>query len=436
MQLRRSLAMTSLLCCCQLAAGAAAGPGLPALAAASVASEVPGGRSELRLSFAEAERRWRERSRELRLAEAAVSGAEADLRSADRAPNPQASLNLASISPQEGFGAGSLRDKRMDSILRVEQVFERGGKRELRRQAADAMLQAVRDDRDDVARQQLRALARAYHELLFAQEAEGIAADTAALYRRSVATSELRHRAGDISGADLSRLRVEQQRAENDARQAQAVSMRARVALAYLIGEEGNAARLVASDGWPAPGEGADAGTADPAQRADVRAALARLEAAGKARDLARSLKTRDLSLGLQFERNQQSLPGNSFGVGVSAPLFVNHEYEGEIARAEADLQMARESLGQTRAQAQGEIEQAAADLAASRERRLRLEGGLLADAERVVRAAEFAYARGASSLLELLDARRTWQQVQLEAANARADHARALAAWRAASAQ
>lgn len=55
----------------------------------------------------------------------------------------------------------------------------------------------------------------------------------------------------------------------------------------------------------------------------------------------------------------------------------------------------------------------------------------MLADAERVAKAAEFAYTRGALGLMDLLDARRTWRQVQLEAAQARADYAKARAAWR-----
>jgi len=46
--------------------------------------------------------------------------------------------------------------------------------------------------------------------------------------------------------------------------------------------------------------------------------------------------------------------------------------------------------------------------------------------------AAEFAFSRGAISVLEVLDARRTHRAVQLEALAARTDHAKALAAWRA----
>ena len=80
---------------------------------------------------------------------------------------------------------------------------------------------------------------------------------------------------------------------------------------------------------------------------------------------------------------------------------------------------------------AQGQLAQARSALLAARDRLQRLEGGLLADAKRVADAAELAYGKGAMGLMDLLDARRTLRQVQIEAATARADHAKALSDWR-----
>lgn len=424
---------------------------LVALCAASFAFAQEGA-PVLRLSLAEAESLWATHNREVRLARSAVSGAEADVTSAGQAPNPQVSLNVASLSPQEGVGGGGLRDKRMDSVVRVEQLIERGDKRELRTLAAEAMLKASRGDLDDTQRQQRKVLWSAYYDLLLAQERRAGAAEAAALYGKGLAASDIRYKAGDISGADLGRLRIEKLRAENDARQARADLEKAQIALAYLIGREASARRLVAADAWPqdetarvtpngsATPARSDVATPLPetalAQRPDVRAAQARVDAAEKARDLARALRKRDLTVGVQFEHNQTNSPTNSFGVGVSVPLFLRHEYQGEIARAEADLQAAREQLERVQAQALGEADQARADLDASRERRQRLESGVLADAERVAKGAELAYAKGAMGLLDLLDARRTARQVQLEAMAARADYAKAVAAWRAAVAQ
>jgi cobalt-zinc-cadmium efflux system outer membrane protein len=81
-------------------------------------------------------------------------------------------------------------------------------------------------------------------------------------------------------------------------------------------------------------------------------------------------------------------------------------------------------------AQAVGQVAQARNALLSARDRIARLENGLLADAERVAKASEFAYAKGAMGLMDLLDSRRTLRQIQIEAASARADYAKALSDW------
>lgn len=393
---------------------------LPGLAAA--ASPTP-------LSLDDAEKLWRRHSRELRLADIAVAGAAADLKTADRLPNPELSYNAASISPSEGYGSGHLKDKRMDSIVRLEQLIERGGKRELRVRGAESRLAAAGLDREDVARTQLGDLRRAYYDLLLAQERLRVAADSAALYARSLDAAELRRKAGDIAPVDVARLAVDKARADNEARQAESDLDAARRQLAYLIGREDDAASLLATDAWPQPLAG-DPGRPDLARRPDLRAGSERIAAAEADRDLARALRTRDVSVGLQVERNLQNSPTNSFGVGISVPLFLWHGHEGEIQRAESDLDAARLAYEQQKAQATGQAGQARSALLAARDRLLRLENGLLADARRVAEAAELAYGKGAMGLMDLLDARRTLRQVQLEAATARADYAKALADW------
>lgn len=382
------------------------------------------------LSLSEAERLWESHSREMRIARTDVRGAEADVQAASAAPNPQLSINTLSISPWEGVGSGSLREKRMDSIFRVDQLIERGNKRELRTQAAEARLEAARKGSADTERLQRLAFRQAYYDLLLAQERRAIAEDMAKLHGRSVDAGSVRLKAGDIAPADLARLSVERQRADNEARQAAADLERARIALAYLIGREADARQVRASDDWPALAADT-ASEVDLTRRPDVQAAKARLEAAERNRDLVRAQRTRDVTVGLQYEHNLQNRPTNSIGVGLSVPLFIRNTYDGEIARAEAELDAAREMSERTLAMARGEVDQSRSDLLSASDRRQRFETVLLADARRVIDAAEFAYRKGAASLMDLLDARRTWRQVQLEAATARADHARALAAWR-----
>ena len=59
---------------------------------------------------------------------------------------------------------------------------------------------------------------------------------------------------------------------------------------------------------------------------------------------------------------------------------------------------------------------------------RLQRSATTLGEARRSAQAAEFAYANGALGIMDLLDARRNLMALQIESAQIRADHAKALA--------
>jgi len=133
------------------------------------------------LGLKETEALWRQNSRELRIAQAAVAGAAADVRVAGQTPNPDVSLNVLSISPWSGYGAGSLKDKKMDSQFRIDQVIERGGKRDLRVKSAESRFEAARFDMDDMARQQIAVLRYAHYNPRLAEEKQARSLDTVGL---------------------------------------------------------------------------------------------------------------------------------------------------------------------------------------------------------------------------------------------------------------
>lgn len=389
------------------------------------------------LTLQQAETLFNERNREVQLARRAAEGAEADILSARARPNPTLSLGTASISPHVGVGSGSLRDKRVDTTIGLSQLFERGGKRELRTQAAEYNAQAARSDEADVARVQRAALYTAYYELVQAQDRIRVSEETAALFGRTVDAASQRLKAGDISPTEFARISVDALRAQNDARTARADRDKAQLALGYLIGAERDAARIRATDGWPQVAPALDNVEIERvlSQRSDVQAAHARMQAAERTRELARALRTRDVVAGVQYERFPGDVSNNSYGVSVSIPLFTSYYYQGEIRRAEVDLQASEENLERTRAIAVAEINRAMADLTAASDRTRRFREVLLPAAEKAANGAEFAYSRGAIGVMDLLDARRQLYATQLEAVATQADYARALAAWRAATA-
>lgn len=401
------------------------------------------------LSLSAATSLFRSNSRELLQSQRMLEGAEANAVVAAQKPNPVLSLGLANVNLNRNqgnanpTGGNSLADKTLNSTIQINQLFERGDKREIRIKAADDAIKASNYDLKDMLRQQSMLLASAYYDLTLAQESEKIQASNIALYEKTLQAAELRLKAGDIASSDVARIRIDVLRAKNDLRQSMANHQKAQANLAYLIGKEKQAASIVAIDSWAtgyAVTIDADSGNSKAVdnklnQRADILAAEARTQQAEENRRFANALKTRDVDIGIQYQHFPGQGPAvgdNTLGAFVSIPLFTNYQYQGEIARAEVDFNAAQEAKEQARAMAIGEISRARADLGAALEKVQRFDEQMLAEALQAANAAEFAYQQGAKGVTDLLDSRRVLRALQLDAATAHADYAKAFAMWQA----
>ena len=393
------------------------------------------------LTLKQAERLFIERSRELRLAQNAVEAAAADRISAAARPNPNLVINATQFGNLYPAGYDYSRlDRRADIVVGLNRTFERGGKRELRMAVADSNERASRYDLSDLQRAQRVVLHSAYYDLVLAQERVRITDLTSASFRKTLDAVALRLKAGDIAPSDVARIQVDALRAQNDARAARAEREKAQSALAYLIGLEARARSIEAAEGRPAIEDAASRIDIEKilGERPDISAAQARLRAAEEKRELARALRTRDITGSVQFEHvpwNPLANPTavNTIGFGVSIPLFANYHFEGEIRRADVELDATRMNLEKTRALALGDIESSRADLESAVDRVRRFDGALLGEAQKAADAAEFAYANGAIGVMDLLDSRRQLYLTRLEASAAQSDYGKSLAAWRAA---
>ena len=170
---------------------------------------------ESRLSLAEAEKRLLEANPAILQARAAVSGAKAGIDMAGARPNPTLTASVSSINPSRNNGAAW--DRPMDSVLRVDQLLERGDKRDLRLRAADRNLSATGADLDNTIRLARMALANAWLDLRATQEIRLIAADNARLAARAADAAAIRGKAGDLAGVDVARFAADAARVANDA---------------------------------------------------------------------------------------------------------------------------------------------------------------------------------------------------------------------------
>jgi outer membrane protein, heavy metal efflux system len=363
------------------------------------------------------------------LARRALAAAHADVVSANHPPAPQLSAKSSSMDLQHGLGPGNLlRDKRIDKSIGLDWTYERGNKRVLRTRAAERAAGAAELDVQEIALQQQIAAAGAFYDLLAAQEriaqVEAIERSAAQL----ATASQRRLRAGDVSQQETSRIEIEAQRAGTDLRAAQADRQRAMLALAQLTRLPGE---LVAQASWP-PLAAPPTTSVDSDRRADVQAARQRVEAALAALDGALALRKNDVTVGASYDH----FPGTStrlVEVRMQMPLagvLGGYDYQGEIARARAALDQAQDQLDKTRLAAALDHQRLLRDLDSAAGRARIFQEDIVPRARQVAAMAELAYNKGAMSLTELIDARRTLRAVLLDDVAAHAEYARALSAW------
>lgn len=386
------------------------------------------------LTLADAVKRMRTHDLSLALAQTAVEQAAADVLSAGERPNASLSYGTSKINPAGHNGPGTLWDKSFDTVVSISQPFERGGKRRHRVAEAEAIADAAHADYADMLRSERLAVAQAYWELKRAQEKQASAHELATIEQHSLRAAEARLQHGDIAPLDAERLHIGAAQADNAADHADSTLADARVVLAALLDATAQASTLTAIDGWPSHGFVAPDPEQTLMQRPDIVAAQQRVHAAQAALDLAHALRKRDITLSGQYEHNPTPFGHTLLGIGVSIPLFTGNHYEGEIRRANADLDAAQVNLARVQLAARTEMQRAIADTRGATARVHRYNSDLVERAQHVEQTAEAAYTRGGYSLADLLDARRDLKSVQDDATDARADFAEATAALAAAA--
>lgn len=361
----------------------------------------------------------------------------ADITAANHAPAPVLSTSISQIDLQNGVGAGSwLGDKRVDKSLGIDWTWERGDKRTLRTQAATQTANASTQDLNEAVLQQKLLAQAAFFDLFAAQERLEQIKNIAQSAQQLASAAAKRLAAGDLSSQDAARSNIEFQRAQNDITLAEQDRARAELALNLVL--DAGSQKLIAvklesaSSQIQIPPEAA--ATALPAieSRADVQAANARVEAARAQLNNALALQKSDVTLGTAIDH----FPGTSNRLlmfRMQMPLQIGalggYTFQGEIDRARAQLTTAEAQLERVRHSATNEALRLTQELKSSQQRAQNYQLQIAPEAKRIADLAELAYNKGALSLTDLLEARRTWRATTLEAIAAQLDFEKARAA-------
>jgi len=379
------------------------------------------------LTLEDALRLLREHSLDLASASAAVSSAKAQVRAAGAVPNPEAGFSIGKSWQCQGFAGcdlpyynGTLSDQGALAFLAT-------GQRGLAVGAAEQSVKAAEASRDDVLRNATFQLKQQFVNTAVAQRALAFTREEARLAGETVALARKRLQAGAISDADLARLEVLGMQLEQAADRSDQAYQQAKAALGLVLGVRRSPADFrvegpeISSALLPPRLAGATLSSLVSEareRRPDVAAARATVEQARLAASLARRQLIPQFSLQLGYYQQGSSAGYANYPtgtIGISVPLPVFYQQQGQIGQADAAAWSAEVALARAEAQVTSDVATAFSAMTSARSAALRAERGLLGRSRDARDLVNIQYAKGAASLLDLLDAERTHISNQID---------------------
>ena len=363
--------------------------------------------------------------------------ADAAIATARLRPNPVLSggansLDWLGTGFNETNGAGP-----QEYAVRVDVPFERGGKRELRTAVAStARSIAEAQLADSVRRLQLDVTIAAV-DVLEAKAKLRLARENLDTLDRLVKLNERRLTSGALPPLEVTRSRVAMLQYRGSVTTAELTVTQARLKIHALLGRQVGEPLADIEDDLRLPPVAAAPNldvveAAARTNRPDVRA-LQRDEARSQYDLRLQVAQGRvDYTLGAEYRRQQGvNGKGNLAGLFVSVPLPIFNRNQGEIARAEAEHEKAARSLVALETSVSSEVASAYAEFQSTRDLLTGIERELLQPAADARAGTAYVYQAGATSLLDVLDAQRAFNDTMDAYYTAQAAYRRAEARLR-----
>jgi cobalt-zinc-cadmium efflux system outer membrane protein len=343
-------------------------------------------------------------------------------------PNPTLSADSQFLPI---FQPGSFTNNYVNEISQfdvgISYLFERGGKRQRRLEAAQDATAVTRSTVDDNERTLAFSVATQFVNVQLAESTLDLALQDAKSFQNTVDISEARYQAGDMSEADYLKIELQLLQFQSDVANARMSRATSLVSLREFLGYESVPADFdVAGDleYQPLNLKEEDLAAMALKQRADLRAAQQGITAAQSQIKLAQANGKKDFTGAVDYSHVSGYSSLSIFG-SIDLPIFDRNQ--GEIARTRYALTQAQELELAAAETVVGDVNTAYETLHANDEIMVLYRGGYLEESEKSRDISEYAYKRGAASLLDFLDAERSYRAIQLAYRQALAAYALAL---------
>ena len=312
------------------------------------------------------------------------------------------------------FNANQFDSNYLDNLaqfdLGISYLFERGKKRQHRLAAAKDATAVTRSTVGDNERTLSFQVATLFTNAQLAESTIELAKQDLKSFQNSVDISKERYRAGDISEDDYLKIKLQLLQFQSDSAQAELQRAQALSDLRQLVGRESVPLDYDVAgpfDYQPLQAKMEDLEVKALATRPDLRAAQQGVTAANSQYELAKANGKRDVTGQINYTHVADLSTVSLFGQ-IQIPIFDRNH--GEIARTHFAITQAQEQEKAASDQVITDVEDAYDGLQSNDEIVQLYRSGYLDDAQQDRDISEYAYKRGAASLLDFLDAERSYR--------------------------
>ena len=329
-------------------------------------------------------------------------------------PNPTLTWDalFVPIEPQNFNSATLLNTTEFD--VNVSYLFERGGKRRRRIEAARDFTAQTRYQVSDAERTLMFNTAQQFITVQLAESNLDLANLDLASFQQTVDIAKEQYKAGAISEGDLLKITVQLLQFQTDVASAKVAKIQALASLRQFLGYDAVPANYDVEGDLTY--QALQLNQDDLLLRAlknrpDLLAARQGVRAAESQYALARANGKVDLTGGLTYSHLSDQ---NTMGITFSIPLPVFDRNQGEIARTHFAMTAAQETAFAASDTVLTDVNTAYQAFSGNQEVVNLYVGGYLKQSQDSRDISEYAYRRGAASLLDYLDAERSYRATQL----------------------
>jgi cobalt-zinc-cadmium efflux system outer membrane protein len=356
-----------------------------------------------------------EHNHNLLAARTTIQQSEAEEITADLRPNPVffTDWDYLPLFAPSAMNSTYLHDS-TEADMGLSYLIERGKKRQHRLQAAKDVTAVTRSVVADNQRTLTYQVSSLFIGVQLAESMLDLAQQDLKSYQNTVDIAEIRYRSGGISQDAYLKIKLQLLQFQNDFAQAQLAKVQALSDLRQLLGYESVPVNYDVTG--PFEYEAVKLTLEDLQMKAlqnrpDFRAAQQGVTAANSQYNLQKAIGKQDVTVQANYT-HVNGINGASFLASIPLPIF--NRNQGEIARTRYAITQSQELERAANNQVMTDVHDAYYGLQTNDQVIQLYLSGYLAEAQADREIAEYSYQRGAASLLDFLDAERSYRATQL----------------------